>query len=145
MHPAHLLVLLGVYVSLLGAARIPPLPLNLIQFSNMIKCTIPGSQPLLDYANYGCYCGPGNNGTPVDDVDRCCQAHDECYDEASNHGCYPELTLYDYYCDTGVPYCKARTQCQVFVCGCDLAVAKCLAGATYNDENKSINTGERCQ
>nr|P20260.1 RecName: Full=Phospholipase A2 pseudexin C chain; Short=svPLA2; AltName: Full=Phosphatidylcholine 2-acylhydrolase [Pseudechis porphyriacus] len=28
---------------------------NLIQLSNMIKCAIPGSRPLFQYTDYGCY------------------------------------------------------------------------------------------
>nr|P84736.1 RecName: Full=Phospholipase A2 trimorphin; Short=svPLA2; AltName: Full=Phosphatidylcholine 2-acylhydrolase [Trimorphodon lambda] len=50
---------------------------NLYQFSNMIQCTIPGSDPLSDYGNYGCYCGYGGSGTPVDELLRCCQVHDD--------------------------------------------------------------------
>ncbi|NXU53301.1 PA21B Phospholipase, partial [Turnix velox] len=49
---------------------------------SMIRCTIPGSHPLLEYADYGCYCGLGGKGTPVDELDRCCQAHDNCYTQA---------------------------------------------------------------
>ena len=40
------------------------------QFNGMIKCKIPSSEPLLDFNNYGCYCGLGGSGTPVDDLDR---------------------------------------------------------------------------
>ena len=35
------------------------------QFNGMIKCKIPSSEPLLDFNNYGCYCGLGGSGTPV--------------------------------------------------------------------------------
>lgn len=42
----------------------------------MIKCTIPDSSPLLEFNGYGCYCGLGGSGTPVDELDRflqlCC-------------------------------------------------------------------------
>jgi len=36
----------------------------------MIKCTIPDSYPLLEFADYGCYCGLGGGGTAVDELDR---------------------------------------------------------------------------
>uniref|UniRef100_A0A3B3QX51 Phospholipase A2 n=1 Tax=Paramormyrops kingsleyae TaxID=1676925 RepID=A0A3B3QX51_9TELE len=40
------------------------------QFRRMIICMIPSSWPMLEYADYGCYCGKGGTGTPVDDLDR---------------------------------------------------------------------------
>uniref|UniRef100_A0A670KH90 Nipsnap homolog 1 n=1 Tax=Podarcis muralis TaxID=64176 RepID=A0A670KH90_PODMU len=59
-----------VYVSFLVAADTASIPRNLLQFHNMIKCTIPSSDPLKDYADYGCYCGLGGSGTPVDELDK---------------------------------------------------------------------------
>lgn len=44
--------------------------LALNQFRKMILCVKPDSWPILDYADYGCYCGYGGSGTPVDDLDR---------------------------------------------------------------------------
>uniref|UniRef100_A0A915HWD0 Phospholipase A2 domain-containing protein n=1 Tax=Romanomermis culicivorax TaxID=13658 RepID=A0A915HWD0_ROMCU len=41
---------------------------SLVGFARAIKCTT-GRNPL-DYNNYGCYCGWGGSGTPVDPIDR---------------------------------------------------------------------------
>ena len=41
---------------------------DLRQFGRMIKCATKRSP--LDYINYGCYCGLGGRGHPVDDTDR---------------------------------------------------------------------------
>ncbi|EDO38422.1 predicted protein [Nematostella vectensis] len=57
---------------------------SLFQLANMMKCLIP-QRPWAKYVAYGCYCGPGGEGIPVDDVDRCCQAHDTCYDKVSSN------------------------------------------------------------
>ncbi|XP_063171799.1 phospholipase A2 isoform X2 [Candoia aspera] len=70
MSLAHHLVLAAACVSFLAASTIRPIPRNLLQFNNMIKCAIPGSKPLMEYADYGCYCGFGGSGTPVDDLDK---------------------------------------------------------------------------
>uniref|UniRef100_A0A0F7Z3L1 phospholipase A2 n=1 Tax=Micrurus fulvius TaxID=8637 RepID=A0A0F7Z3L1_MICFL len=141
---AHLLVLAAVCVSLLGASSIPPRPLNLIHFKNMIECTTKRSW--WDFADYGCYCGSGGSGTPVDDLDKCCQVHDDCYGEAEKvHGCWPKWTLYSYDCSNGQLTCKDNnTKCKDFVCNCDRTAALCFAKAPYNNKNFKIDPS-RCQ
>nr|AAZ22669.1 PLA-3 precursor [Pseudechis porphyriacus] len=144
MSPAHLLVLLAVCVSLLGASDIPPQPLNLYQFKNMIQCANKGSRATWHYLDYGCYCGPGGRGTPVDELDRCCQTHDNCYDQAGKKGCFPKLTLYSWQCTGNVPTCNSKSGCKDFVCACDAEAAKCFAKAPYKKENFKIDTKTRC-
>nr|ACY68715.1 phospholipase A2 isoform 6 [Parasuta nigriceps] len=145
MYPAHLLVLLAVCVSLLGAARIPPQPLNLLQFKFMIECANRGSRDGLDYDNYGCYCGSGGSGTPVDDLDRCCKTHDDCYGETQKKGCNPYWKWYTWDCIENVATCKSETGCARSVCECDAAAAKCFAETPYNDANKGIKGTAHCQ
>ena len=38
---------------------------------------------------YGKWCGPlcGGPGAPIDDVDQCCQAHDQCYADRGYFDC----------------------------------------------------------
>uniref|UniRef100_R4G7E3 PLA2-Aca-38 n=1 Tax=Acanthophis wellsi TaxID=239747 RepID=R4G7E3_9SAUR len=146
MYPAHLLVLLAVCVSLLGASDIRPQPLNLLQFGFMIRCANKRRRPVWHYMDYGCYCGKGGSGTPVDALDRCCKIHDDCYAEAEKrYGCYPYWTLYSWKCYGSGPYCNSKTQCQRFVCACDSRAAICFAQNPYNNANWNINTKTRCR
>ncbi|XP_078277517.1 phospholipase A2-like [Rhinoraja longicauda] len=117
-------------------------PRNLIQFSNVIQCVQPGSKPLLDYADYGCYCGAGGSGKPVDDLDRCCQTHDNCYDKATKElkcKLSPKAVLYKYSCSNKSVTCKPENgRCTQFVCECDRKAAICFSKAKYNDKNKGL-------
>ena len=59
--------------------------LSLIGFSDMIKCYQPSESEtsiLRSYADYGCYCGKGGNGVTLDETDRCCFVHDNCYGDS---------------------------------------------------------------
>lgn len=45
-------------------------PRALWHFGQMIECVQPDANAL-QYNEYGCWCGFGGSGTPVDEVDRC--------------------------------------------------------------------------
>ncbi|XP_078277369.1 phospholipase A2-like [Rhinoraja longicauda] len=117
---------------------------NLIQFSNVIKCVQPGSKPLRTFNNYGCYCGFGGSGKPVDDLDRCCQTHDNCYGRAKKElGCKfhknPKAVFYKYSCSNKTVTCRAENgRCAQFVCECDRKAAICFSKAKYNPKNKGL-------
>nr|ABK63569.1 PLA2-7 precursor [Demansia vestigiata] len=147
MFPAHLLVLLGVCVSLLEAAKIPPQPLHLLQFGSMITCANSNSRPAWHYMDYGCFCGAGGRGTPVDDLDRCCQVHDDCYGEAERlPSCNPYRNFYSYECHGAEPTCTiGNDRCAAFICNCDRIAAICFAGATYDDAHWNIDSTPPCQ
>ena len=51
----------------------------------------------LAYDDYGCWCGPGGSGDPVDESDYCCMQHDSCYDGIIARGhCNPYLNQYTF-------------------------------------------------
>uniref|UniRef100_A0A8C9STR3 Phospholipase A2 n=1 Tax=Scleropages formosus TaxID=113540 RepID=A0A8C9STR3_SCLFO len=123
------------------------------QFRNMIICVMPDSWPVLDYADYGCYCGLGGSGTPVDELDRCCQVHDRCYENAKQlNACWPifdspYFEIYSYACDeaTKTITCKSNNnECEMFICECDRQAAMCFAQADYHEENANLPS-ERCK
>ncbi|XP_032898945.1 phospholipase A2, minor isoenzyme-like [Amblyraja radiata] len=121
-------------------------PRNLLQFRKLIKCTIPGSKPTRTFNNYGCYCGLGGQGKPVDDLDRCCQTHDECYGAAKNKHCIlhrnPKVVGYKFTCSKNTVTCDSKNKkCAKIACECDRKAAVCFAKAqpTYNEEYKDMD------
>ncbi|KHN81797.1 Phospholipase A2, major isoenzyme [Toxocara canis] len=79
----------------------------------------------LTYSNYGCWCGIGGGGEPVDGIDRCCMLHDKCYDAAvERKECFDVffeyIEDYSWHCVDKEPVCKGsdpiwqRKQCICF-------------------------------
>ncbi|XP_068167403.1 phospholipase A2 [Antennarius striatus] len=126
------------------------LPRALWQFANLIRCPQPGVNPL-KYNQYGCWCGFGGTGTPLDGVDTCCEAHDKCYRAARTApGCtaiadLPYVLVYDYTCSNQQVTCSAtNNKCQAAVCECDRVAAHCFARVSYNPENKNVDRKVHC-
>ncbi|XP_047426098.1 phospholipase A2-like [Mugil cephalus] len=149
MNSLHTLLLLAVGLSV--AQSLDSKALH--QFREMILCVMPDSKPLFDYADYGCYCGLGGSGTPVDDLDRCCQVHDQCYSDAMQHSeCFPifdnPYTEYYYHtCDTAnkrITCTSKNDKCEMFICECDRKAAECFGRTPWIPEHEHLPS-DRCQ
>ncbi|XP_068935661.1 phospholipase A2 homolog otoconin-22-like [Petaurus breviceps papuanus] len=82
---------------------------------------------LANFSNYGCHCGPGTQGAPMDKIDKCCHSHDCCYNKAEVFGCTPSSHTYRYLnLGTKVKCVKTRDRCEKMACECDNKVAKCF-------------------
>nr|KAF6490002.1 hypothetical protein HJG59_010376 [Molossus molossus] len=70
---------------------------GLIELAETIDCV--GHRTPLAYVSYGCYCGLGGHGQPLDAIDRCCHHHDCCYQRAMDEaGCQGKVKSYSWKC-----------------------------------------------
>nr|P21789.1 RecName: Full=Acidic phospholipase A2 Cc1-PLA2; Short=svPLA2; AltName: Full=Phosphatidylcholine 2-acylhydrolase [Cerastes cerastes] len=114
---------------------------NLYQFGKMIfKMT--GKSPIFSYGDYGCYCGWGGKGTPVDATDRCCFVHDCCYGRVNS--CNPKRSTYSYSFQNGGIVCDDQNLCKRAVCECDRVAAICFGENvnTYDKKYKDYPTSQ---
>ncbi|KAL7635908.1 UNVERIFIED_CONTAM: hypothetical protein RMT77_013725 [Armadillidium vulgare] len=104
---------------------------SVVNLYQMVRCGTTCDP--ISYKGYGCYCGFMGEGYPVDDIDKCCQSHDQCYNEA--HVCRGNIlyfTSYDFSCERGEPVCNEdrgysrRANCGNFLCQCDKAFVDCV-------------------
>ncbi|XP_061761279.1 phospholipase A2-like isoform X4 [Nerophis ophidion] len=123
---------------------------GVLELGGIIKCTT--QSPAFAYLWYGCYCGLGGHGNPVDETDECCHQHDCCYNRAEKEGCKPKTDRYKWTCEDNMAICDALTdQCEKILCKCDREFGDCLKNARYSrmytvwpnffcsDEKKSCN------
>ncbi|XP_013404807.1 phospholipase A2 OS2 [Lingula anatina] len=109
---------------------------NIAQFGAMISIAT-GRSPF-DYNNYGCFCGVGGQGTPIDGVDRCCQAHDSCYTAATASGCNTYLDFYHFTSKDKTITCDSSQNdaCEQSICNCDKVAVECFAKNIYRKKHK---------
>ncbi|XP_013395277.1 uncharacterized protein LOC106170266 [Lingula anatina] len=105
--------------------------------------------PLRFPGGYGCHCGVGGSGDPVDGIDECCQKHDECFANIDLNGICawaqsPYLVPYRYdKCHD--PYCKPPEyywwagSCRSQVCECDAAAFRCFKRHLPNFNDAFVN------
>ncbi|XP_015756807.1 PREDICTED: basic phospholipase A2 nigroxin B-like [Acropora digitifera] len=110
---------------------------NLVQFHRMIACET--NRTSSSYYDYGCYCGYGGGGEPVDETDKCCQIHDKCYDAVKDAKlCTFSSSIYwrVYSRDGTCTGCAdPEGTCKRAICECDGAASRCFKHAKYNEEN----------
>ncbi|XP_028405313.1 phospholipase A2 A2-actitoxin-Cgg2a-like [Dendronephthya gigantea] len=125
------------YVNLVG----------LVQFGKMIRCET-GKSPF-SYNGYGCWCGKGGSGTPVDATDRCCKNHDLCYANLERSGvCWKNAWWYTPYIRYRCSKCSwFNLKCGKRLCQCDRAAVLCFKRAlsTYNRRFKGYRSTGFCR
>ncbi|XP_078702812.1 acidic phospholipase A2-like [Branchiostoma floridae x Branchiostoma belcheri] len=106
---------------------------SVLQFGVMISHVT--GRSAFDYLEYGCYCGIGGSGTPIDDIDRCCEVHDACYTVVDPNDGLGMAHLVNYHWtpeDGGLATCDddfgtvARDACE-----CDREAAYCFNRYPY--------------
>lgn len=107
-----------------------------LEFRDMISKVT--GRSAFDYLGYGCHCGLGGKGAPVDAIDRCCQVHDQCYADTSTYLqfwnlCSPHLVTYSWSYEKGMITCTgSKDSCGYKTCMCDKVAVECFARNTYN-------------
>ncbi|KAF1758705.1 hypothetical protein GCK72_015165 [Caenorhabditis remanei] len=106
----------------------------LYQLDDMSYCKI--GQPFDAYRYYGCSCSGYAPDKPIDGIDKCCQVHNECYNNLiSTKKCQnsntPFFCLYKWECVYQEPACNNENKCLQSVCKCDEEFINCLAKYPY--------------
>ncbi|CAI4228193.1 unnamed protein product [Auanema sp. JU1783] len=77
------------------------------QLDGLSECVI--HQKYTAYQNYGCVCSNVNPQTPLDNIDRCCASHIQCYNNLMNNCANPDapnFCSYRWTCDSSQIICE---------------------------------------
>ncbi len=142
-----LIIFLTFFIQIYASRSVNRSKRNTIQFGRMISHLLNlGSFIPLEafemFNGYGCWCGIGGSGKPVDEIDKCCLEHDQCYDKVILNKCkynkLPYWVLYDKETSHGQIVCTDENEtCDYKTCQCDKLAAECFAKnyASYNQSN----------
>uniref|UniRef100_A0A914EKL2 Phospholipase A2 n=1 Tax=Acrobeloides nanus TaxID=290746 RepID=A0A914EKL2_9BILA len=86
-----------------------------LTFVTQCKLGIPATY----YNGYGCHCGVGGAGRPIDGIDECCMRHDKCYDNARDSLACSQLYIlhYSYTCLNNETICyDNQDKCKDALC-----------------------------
>jgi secretory phospholipase A2 len=89
----------------------------------------------------------GGEGEPIDAIDACCKAHDQCYDDIiisqiNFLSCSPYFSIYNWDIDpkTLLPICNDKSDsCEYRICECDRIVIEC-----YKENVHTFNKSLKC-
>uniref|UniRef100_A0A8D0G9J9 Phospholipase A2 n=1 Tax=Sphenodon punctatus TaxID=8508 RepID=A0A8D0G9J9_SPHPU len=98
---------------------------GLWDLNRMIKIET-GKHAFPNYSTYGCYCGWGGKGQPMDETDWCCHQHDCCYEKLDKRGCRTKTDSYHFFHLFGKVYCGLGSWCEKQICECDRTLVLCL-------------------